>query len=258
MGSIERHKAAEVFKANPYKYKGLVEFLNSGKDGLVLATKSSPPSIIIIHRWVRNWVNTTYDIHLFLTRQEDLDILLRQLPKDGNSYIFMYDDELPSKLSSMMPIKPDGSRHYFFSLPNYHTSIASEEVIELLDEHDSLVLASESSEVHKNWGFCREFRTIGFNAYGIIRDGKIVSFCSYGPNIAVTERIPIREAYIYTEEAYRNQGFATTLISVVAKKLASQGESLFYSVVSTNTASIRTARAVGLTYGGTQYAYYTY
>jgi RimJ/RimL family protein N-acetyltransferase len=77
--------------------------------------------------------------------------------------------------------------------------------------------------------------------YGIERDGNIVSAC-----VSTRENEQCGEAWVYTNPAYRNQGFAQKVVNAWAGSLIGMGKVPFYSHKIENTASANLARKLGL------------
>jgi RimJ/RimL family protein N-acetyltransferase len=87
------------------------------------------------------------------------------------------------------------------------------------------------------------FGSDGFaeNIYAIERDGSIVSAC-----VSTRENERCGEAWVYTDVAYRNQGFAQKVVNTWAISLIEHGKVPFYSYKIENIASASLARKLGL------------
>ena len=77
--------------------------------------------------------------------------------------------------------------------------------------------------------------------YGIKRDEKIVSAC-----VSARENDFCGEAWVYTDEQYRHQGFSKKVVSVWARNLMTANKIPFYSHKIENTASASLAKRLGL------------
>ena len=77
--------------------------------------------------------------------------------------------------------------------------------------------------------------------YAIEQDNNIVSAC-----VSTRENNFCGEAWVYTDEKYRHQGFARKVVSVWALSLISAGKVAFYSHKIQNNASANLATRLGL------------
>lgn len=85
------------------------------------------------------------------------------------------------------------------------------------------------------------FGDFAVQVYAIERDEKIVSAC-----VSARENQFGGEAWVYTDENYRRQGFAGHVVTVWAKEMARVGKIPFYSHKIHNTASAHLAMHLGL------------
>ncbi len=76
--------------------------------------------------------------------------------------------------------------------------------------------------------------------FGAVTDGEVVSYVQFG-----RETDNIWDAHIWTREEYRRRGFGKAVLSHAAEYLVRQGVTPTYRVNAENTASLRTAHAVG-------------
>ena len=79
------------------------------------------------------------------------------------------------------------------------------------------------------------------NVYAMEQDNNIVSAC-----VSIRENEQCGEAWVYTDPAYRNQGFAQKAVNAWAGSLMEAGKVPFYSHKIENTASANLARKLGL------------
>lgn len=86
-----------------------------------------------------------------------------------------------------------------------------------------------------------EFDVFAENVYVLERDGNIVSAC-----VSTRENEKCGEAWVYTDIAYRNQGFAQKVVNAWASSLMKAGKVPFYSHRIENTASANLAGKLGL------------
>jgi RimJ/RimL family protein N-acetyltransferase len=77
--------------------------------------------------------------------------------------------------------------------------------------------------------------------YAIEQDGKIVSAC-----VSTRENESCGEAWVYTDEAYRHQGFAQKAVNAWAESLMEQGKVPFYSHKIENLTSASLAKKLSL------------
>ena len=77
--------------------------------------------------------------------------------------------------------------------------------------------------------------------YAVEQAGKIISAC-----VSARENDFCGEAWIYTDDPYRRQGFAQKVVSTWARSLISAGKIPFYSHKIENTASANLAKRLGL------------
>jgi hypothetical protein len=89
----------------------------------------------------------------------------------------------------------------------------------------------------------KAFGFFGFaeNVFAIEMDGKLISAC-----VSTRENSFCGEAWIYTDEDHRHQGFAQKAVSAWAASLLSAGKVPFYSYKITNMASASLAKRLGL------------
>jgi RimJ/RimL family protein N-acetyltransferase len=106
-----------------------------------------------------------------------------------------------------------------------------------LPSHVETIFFSKHNPKVKAFGFD------GFaeNVYAIERDGHIVSAC-----VSTRENDRCGEAWVYTDVAYRNQGFAQKVVNSWAGNLMDAGKVPFYSHNIENAASANLARKLGL------------
>src|SRR5215212_1471470 len=91
-----------------------------------------------------------------------------------------------------------------------------------------------------------KIKTFGFegfaeNVYAMEQDDNIVSAC-----VSIRENEQCGEAWVFTDPAYRNQGFAQKAVNAWAGSLIAVGKVPFYSHNIENTASANLARKLGL------------
>ena len=79
------------------------------------------------------------------------------------------------------------------------------------------------------------------NVYALERAGSILSAC-----VSTRENVKCGEAWVYTDVAYRHQGFAQKVVSAWAGSLMDAGKVPFYSHKLENTASANLAGRLGL------------
>lgn len=92
----------------------------------------------------------------------------------------------------------------------------------------------------------RKVKAFGFDGlaetvYALERDGRLVSAC-----VSARENKQCGEAWVYTDSAYRHQGFARRVVSAWALSLMEDGKVPFYSHKMENRASANLARKLGL------------
>ena len=87
------------------------------------------------------------------------------------------------------------------------------------------------------------FRFDGFaeNVYAMECDGNLVSAC-----VSTHENEECGEAWVYTDAAYRHQGFAQKVVNAWARSLMEAGKVPFYSHRIENIASSNLAKKLGL------------
>jgi RimJ/RimL family protein N-acetyltransferase len=79
------------------------------------------------------------------------------------------------------------------------------------------------------------------NVYAMESDKRVISAC-----VSTRENDKCGEAWVYTDVAYRNQGFAQKVVSTWARSLMDAGKVPFYSHGIENAASASLARKLGL------------
>jgi len=126
-----------------------------------------------------------------------------------------------------------GSREIHYEVGHYKTYIfpsrpARDAEVTRLSKHDPQV---------KAFGFERFVE----NVYVMERDGQIVSAC-----VSARENEQCGEAWVYTDPAYRHQGFAQKVVNAWARDLMEFGKVPFYSHKIENGASANLARRLGL------------
>lgn len=89
-------------------------------------------------------------------------------------------------------------------------------------------------------------KVFGFNGfaehiYAVERDSRIVSAC-----VSSRENVKCGEAWVYTDDQYRNQGLAQMVVNTWAGSLMENGKIPFYSHKIENKASSSLARKLGL------------
>lgn len=105
-----------------------------------------------------------------------------------------------------------------------------------LSMHDEPLIAQSASEtVKQNYQLAME---LGEDCYAISDADKLVCFLSISK---LCDQKIAEIAWIYTEEKYRQQGFATTLLSTVATILFHEGYLSTYHCSEANIASEHTA-----------------
>ena len=85
------------------------------------------------------------------------------------------------------------------------------------------------------------FDSFAERVYAIERDGRIVSAC-----VSARENERCGEAWVYTDDAYRHQGFAQKVVNAWAGSLMEEGKVSFYSHKIENLASASLAKKLGL------------
>jgi GNAT superfamily N-acetyltransferase len=152
--------------------------------------------------------------------------LREELVKQVSRFKFPNVDSLPAFLQS---------RNISFEVGHYKTYIFPEEHASFKDEtvhrysrHDSKVQA---------FGF----DVFAESVYAIELHDKIVSAC-----VSARENDFCGEAWVYTDEDYRHQGFAQRVVSAWAMRLISVGKVPFYSHKIQNIASANLAKRLGL------------
>lgn len=81
----------------------------------------------------------------------------------------------------------------------------------------------------------------GFSSFGIAIGGTVVSTCS-----SVRENARSGEAWVFTDERYRQRGYARQAVLAWARHLQAAGKVPFYSHLQDNLASRRLAASLGL------------
>lgn len=100
-----------------------------------------------------------------------------------------------------------------------------------------VIVGSKQNPGVKAFGFDR----FAENIYTIEREGRVVSAC-----VSARENEQCGEAWVYTDAAYRNQGFAQKVVKAWARDLIEKGKVPFYSHARANVASASLARKLGL------------
>ena len=97
--------------------------------------------------------------------------------------------------------------------------------------------------LHKTDPKVKAFGFDGFaeQVHAIEQDGRIVSAC-----VSARENESCGEAWVYTDENHRHQGFARKVVGAWAKDLLSAGRVPFYSHKVENLASAELAKRLGL------------
>ena len=126
-------------------------------------------------------------------------------------------------------------RNISFEIGHYKTYIFPEQYAEFKDE----VVICYSRHDPKVLGF--GFDGFAESVFAIEQDGKIVSAC-----VSTRENDFCGEAWVYTDEDYRHQGFAQKVVSAWAARLRMAGKVPFYSHKIQNIASSNLARRLGL------------
>jgi len=85
------------------------------------------------------------------------------------------------------------------------------------------------------------FGNFAENVYAVERDGKIVSAC-----VSIRENDRCGEAWVFTDEEYRKQGFAQQVVGAWAQAMTRAGKVPFYSHSIENKASSNLAKRLGL------------
>jgi GNAT superfamily N-acetyltransferase len=245
---LQRQTAADtLYSISPFKYKYFVERLLANNSPAldipaILATESENPSIVFIEKSNRDYINTDLDVQIYLAEADDIGGIAAALPTDQPVYAFIYQDELIPLFHNHFDMELEGVRIGLFASGD-SVNKESAGAVELFDEHDASVRESESPQVRRNWDFCKEFRDFGFRAWGVFHDGKLVSFCSMGPDSMKNKPLKIQEvSYIYTETAYRGKGYGKKVLQKASMDILDGGGFPYYSVVSTNSASLNTAK----------------
>ena len=140
-----------------------------------------------------------------------------------------FDIEFP-KVDSLLNVLR--SRNIQFEVGHYKTYIFPMQPT----KDRNVICSSKHDPKVKAFGFD------GFaeNAFAIERDDNIVSAC-----VSTRENEKCGEAWVYTDPAYRNQGFAQKAVNAWAGSLMDMGKIPFYSHKLENTASANLARKQG-------------
>ena len=126
-----------------------------------------------------------------------------------------------------------GSRDIHYEVGHYKTYVfpsrpTKDAEVACLSKHDPQV---------KAFGF----EGFAENVYAIQRQGKVVSAC-----VSARENEQCGEAWVYTDPAYRHQGFAQKVVNAWARDLIENKKVPFYSHKMENIASANLARKIGL------------
>jgi RimJ/RimL family protein N-acetyltransferase len=118
---------------------------------------------------------------------------------------------------------------------HYKTYLFTDQVRNFMD-HDVRCLSKNDPAVQE-FGFS----DFAEQVYGIEREGKVVSAC-----VSSRENGACGEAWVYTDEAYRTQGFAQRVVLAWVHDMVNAGKVPFYSHKIDNKASARLAKRLGL------------
>lgn len=127
------------------------------------------------------------------------------------------------------------NRNISFEVGHYKTYIFPEQYAAFKDE--IVTWYSKHDLKVQDFGFDGSAESI----FAIVRDGKIVSAC-----VSTRENSFCGEAWVYTDEDYRRQGFARKVVSAWAASLLIAGKIPFYSHKIQNIASAALAQSLGL------------
>jgi RimJ/RimL family protein N-acetyltransferase len=141
-----------------------------------------------------------------------------------------FDLEFP-KVDSLLNVLQ--SREIKFEVGHYKTYVFPSRS---LKDMNVICLSKHDPRV-KAFGFdgCAE------NIYAIQHDENVISAC-----VSTRENEKCGEAWVYTDVAYRNQGYAQEVVNAWAESLMEAGKIPFYSHKIENTASASLARKLGL------------
>jgi RimJ/RimL family protein N-acetyltransferase len=125
------------------------------------------------------------------------------------------------------------SHHLHYEVGHYKTYLFPVQP----SENMKIIRLSKHDPMVKMFGFD------GFaeNIYAIERDGAVVSAC-----VSTRENEKCGEAWVYTDDKYRNQGMAQKVVRAWAGNLMDEGKVPFYSHKISNKISARLARKLGL------------
>lgn len=152
--------------------------------------------------------------------------VLKELTKQASAVAFPNIELLSTVLQN---------RNISFEIGHYKTYIFPEQYAEFKDE----VVICYSRHDPKVLGF--GFDGFAESVFAIEQDGKIVSAC-----VSTRENDFCGEAWVYTDEDYRHQGFAQKVVSAWAARLLMAGKVPFYSHKIQNIASSNLARRLRL------------
>lgn len=127
------------------------------------------------------------------------------------------------------------NRKLSFEVGHYKTYIFPEEYAVFKDE--AATCYSKHDPKVKDFGFDGFAEAV----FAIERDGKLVSAC-----VSIRENNFCGEAWVFTSERYRRQGFARKVVSAWAESLISAGKVPFYSHKIQNVESANLAKRLGL------------
>lgn len=264
---IEKSQAIRILHSlDPVLYKDLISMLSfrwvepSVRESLrILAcNEGDSPSLAIIHKAPRLNNITSWDVHLVIRRKEDITCLLDALPKGDKMYMFLTDPDAIRLIEQRFALRPDVTQIQLHAgdMAKLRIPPSADEVIALSEEHEPFVRANESPYVQHYWDVCAA-DWANFRCFGLIRDGRVVSFCAVGPDTTGACSLPIREIiWLYTENAYRRQGLAKAVLSRATTFIIKEGATAYYSLESDNIASLNTAKSVGYVEHTRVYAYW--
>jgi len=184
------------------------------------------------------------ELNLITNNCEELISIIDMLSTQ-EKYRIISTEDLSSISSSLFSLEKIGERNFLY-LEDIDLLCSQDfsfnNIKQLKKEHKPYVKDINSERIQRYWEFSNDLD--GFETYGIIENGKLISACALGPVRKVS--IPTRKViHIFTEENFRKNGYAKRMLYFISKLLLENDIIPAYEVDDDNLASFATAKSVG-------------
>lgn len=195
------------------------------------------------------WMLFSYDRCVISVRpdlKESIEKIVRDASDAKKLFTAEYKTRIDETCRSILPGNIAGrlrqSQSYGFYVNKEHFRPFAVPGCRRLTEDDrELIQVMAGSNIY----FCPEESLQDGTAFGVIKDGKLVSFASVVPTPEATSRYGLSWPGVETLPEYRRRGYAKAVVSGVTETLLARGIIPAYSCSVTNIASANTAQSVG-------------